>query len=67
VHACPHSSDPRFSFLASKTVNIVTPKDLVENIQQGKAKAEAYAKAYLKRSVNLELPSLEWKSSRSIW
>jgi hypothetical protein len=29
-------------------------------------KAEAYAKAYLKKSANLELPSPEWKSSRSI-
>jgi hypothetical protein len=44
----------------------IAPSEPVENIQQGKAKAEAYAKAYLKRSVNLELPSPEWKSSRSI-
>src|ERR1700688_1559769 len=28
VHACPPSSDPRFSFLAPKTVNIVNPKTL---------------------------------------
>src|SRR5271169_1459829 len=28
VHACPPSSDPGFSFLASRTVSIVTPKDL---------------------------------------
>jgi hypothetical protein len=38
----------------------------VDNIQQGKVTAEAYAKAYLKNAVNLEPPSLEWKSSRSI-
>jgi hypothetical protein len=44
----------------------IAPSEPVENIQQGKVKAEAYAKAYLKRSVNLELPSPEWKSSRSI-
>jgi hypothetical protein len=44
----------------------IAPSEPVENIQQGKVKAEAYAKAYLKNSVNLELPSLEWKSSRSI-
>jgi hypothetical protein len=44
----------------------IAPSEPVDSIQQGKAKAEAYAKAYLKKSVNLELPSLEWKSSRSI-
>ena len=44
----------------------IAPSEPVDNIQQGKVKAEAYAKEYLKNSVNLELPSLEWKSSRSI-
>jgi hypothetical protein len=44
----------------------IAPSEPVDNIQQGKVKAEAYVKAYLKRAVNLELPSLEWKSSRSI-
>jgi hypothetical protein len=44
----------------------IAPSEPVANIQQGKVKAEAYAKAYLKKSVNLELPSPEWKSSRSI-
>jgi hypothetical protein len=44
----------------------IAPSEPVDNIQQGKVKAEAYAKAYLRKSVNLELPSPEWKSSRSI-
>ncbi len=44
----------------------IAPSEPVENIQQGKVKTAAYAKEYLKNSVNLELPSLEWKSSRSI-
>jgi hypothetical protein len=44
----------------------IAPSEPVDNIQQGKVKAEAYAKAYLKNSVNLELPSLEWTSSRPI-
>jgi hypothetical protein len=44
----------------------IAPSEPVDNIQQGKVKAEAYAKAYLKKSANLELPSPEWKSSRSI-
>lgn len=44
----------------------IAPSEPVENIQQGKVKAAAYAKEYLKNSVNLELPSLEWKRSHSI-
>ena len=44
----------------------IAPSEPVDNIQQGKVKAAAYAEAYLKSAVNLELPSLEWKSSRSI-
>ena len=44
----------------------IAPSEPVDNIQQGKLKAEAYAKAYLKTTWNLELASLEWKSSRSI-
>jgi hypothetical protein len=44
----------------------IAPSEPVDTIQQGKMKAEAYAKAYLRKSVNLELPSPEWKSSRSI-
>jgi hypothetical protein len=47
--------------------NVDCALEPVDNIQQGKVTAEAYAKAYLKNAVNLELPSLEWKSSRSIW
>lgn len=44
----------------------IAPSEPVESMQQGKVKAAAYAKEYLKNSVNLELPSLEWKCSRSI-
>jgi hypothetical protein len=38
VHACPPSPDPRFSFLASKTVNIVTPKDFVSPPRSSQAR-----------------------------
>jgi hypothetical protein len=44
----------------------IVASEPIDSIQQGKVKAEAYAKAYLKNSLNLELPTLEWKSSRSI-
>lgn len=44
--------------------NWIAPSESVDDIEQGKQRAEAYAKAYLKK-VNLELPRLEWKKSRS--
>ena len=45
--------------------NWIAPSEPVVDIRQGKDKAEAHAKAYLS-AVNLELPPLEWKESRSI-
>lgn len=42
----------------------IAPSEAVDNIEQGKEKAEAHAKAYLKKA-NLELPRLSWKKSRS--
>jgi hypothetical protein len=45
--------------------NWVAPSELVDDIEQGKEKAVAYAEAHLKRMANLELPSLVWKKSRS--
>ena len=41
------------------------PSESVDDLEHGKERAEAYAKAYLKNTVNLELPPLEWKKSRS--
>jgi hypothetical protein len=43
----------------------VAPSEPVDDIEQGKERAAAYAKAYLKRTANTELPSLKWKKSRS--
>jgi hypothetical protein len=43
----------------------VAPSEPVDDIEQGKEKAAAYAEAHLKRTANLELPSLVWKRSRS--
>jgi hypothetical protein len=45
--------------------NWVAPSEPVNDIEQGKEKAAAYAEAHLKRTANLELPSLVWKKSRS--
>jgi hypothetical protein len=43
----------------------IAPSESVENIEQGKWKAAAYAAAYLKQAGNLELPLLKWKESRA--
>jgi hypothetical protein len=35
-------------------------------LQQAKSKVVALAAAYLKQTVNLDLPPLEWKQARSV-
>jgi hypothetical protein len=47
------------------TKNWIAPSESVEDIRHGKEKASAHAEAYLKRTGNLDLPTLEWKKSRS--
>jgi hypothetical protein len=42
----------------------IAPSEPVEDIEQGKQRAAEYAMAYLKAS-NAELPTLNWKKSRS--
>jgi len=44
----------------------IAPSETVDDIDQGKERAEAYAAAYLRRAANSELPSLNWKKSRSV-
>jgi hypothetical protein len=44
----------------------IAPSEPVDDIDQGKERAEAYAAAYLRRAANSELPSLNWKKSRSV-
>jgi hypothetical protein len=46
--------------------NWIAPSEPVNDIQEGKARAMAYAKVYLKHAASLELPELEWKQARSI-
>ena len=43
----------------------IAPSESVDDIDQGKNRAEAYAAAYLRRVANSELPVLTWKRSRS--
>jgi hypothetical protein len=44
----------------------IAPSEPVDDLEQGKERAEAYAKAYLKKVACVELPPLEWKKSRSV-
>jgi hypothetical protein len=43
----------------------VAPSESVDDIEQGKERAEAHAQAYLAKAANLTLPRLEWKKARS--
>jgi hypothetical protein len=43
----------------------IAPSEPVDDIEEGKDRAAEYARAYLKRTANLELPALQWKESRA--
>ncbi len=43
----------------------IAPSEPVDDIEDGKDRAAEYARAYLKRTANLELPVLQWKESRA--
>jgi hypothetical protein len=49
----------------AKTKTWIAPSEPVEDIEQGKDRAEELAKAYLKRIASLDLPPLQWKESRA--
>jgi hypothetical protein len=44
----------------------IAPSEDVDDIEEGKARAAAYAEAYLKCVANLQLPSLVWREARSV-
>ena len=46
-----------------KTKSWIAPSEPVEDIEQGKERAAEYARTYLKRAANSELPPLEWKNA----
>lgn len=41
--------------------------DTAKAIEQGKDRAAEHTRVYLRKAANLELPSLQWKKSRSVW
>ena len=43
----------------------IAPSEPVDDIEDGKDRAVEHARAYLKRAANLELPALNWKTSRT--
>lgn len=47
------------------TKSWIAPSEPVEDIEQGKDRAAAHARAYLYSTGHLEMPHLEWKKSRS--
>jgi hypothetical protein len=49
-----------------KAKNWIAPSEFVNDLQQAKSKVVALAAAYLKQTVNLDLPPLEWKQARSV-
>ena len=48
-----------------KAKSWVAPSEAVEDIEEGKQKAADYAEAYLQSALNMKLPPLTWKKSRS--
>ena len=48
-----------------KTKTWIAPSESVDDVEEGKDRAAAYARDYLKRTAGVELPPLQWKKSRS--
>ena len=44
----------------------ITPSESVDDIEEGKRRAEESARNHLKQTADLELPPLHWKESRSV-
>jgi hypothetical protein len=55
----------QFSVYNVNTKSWIAPSEFVRDIQEGKDRAAALAEAYLHRTLNAELPVLEWKKARS--
>ena len=48
-----------------RTKQWIAPSETVDDIEQGKERAVACARTYLKRTANSEMPPLSWKKARS--
>ncbi|HEY2351894.1 MAG TPA: hypothetical protein VGH83_05255 [Candidatus Acidoferrum sp.] len=44
----------------------IAPSEPVDDIEEGKSRAEAYARTYLHSAGHTDIPSLEWKKSRAV-
>jgi hypothetical protein len=53
------------SVYSVKTRTWIAPSEPVDDIEQGKDRAEELAKAYLKTVASLDLPPLKWRESRA--
>ena len=56
----------QFSVYNVNTKSWIAPSEFVRDIQEGKDRAAALAEAYLQRTLDVELPVLEWKKARSV-
>ena len=56
----------QFSVYNVNTKSWIAPSEFVRDIEEGKDRAVALAEAYLHRTLNVELPALEWKKARSV-
>jgi hypothetical protein len=45
--------------------NWIAPSELVDDLEEGKDRAETHARAYLRRMANADLPTLTWKMARA--
>ena len=59
-------SGPQASVFNVNEKTWIAPSEQVEDIEQGKDRAEAYARAYLKKVAGCDLPTLTWKAARAI-
>ena len=44
----------------------IAPSEEVDDIEQGKQRAATHAEAYLRKVAAAQLPTLNWKSARSV-
>ena len=62
---CQHHPPESPSVYNVNAKSWIAPSEAVDDFEQGKEKAEEYAKAYLRKAAGKELPRLTWKKSRS--
>jgi hypothetical protein len=55
----------QMSVYNAKTKTWITPSEAVEDVEEGKERAAAHAKAYLEKTAGLKLPPIQWKESRA--